>query len=247
MRIALISDIHGNLTSFEAVLADLGREQIDQIVCLGDVATLGPQPRQVMERLLPLNAHVVLGNHDTFLLKPELSVTYMNMDWFADTINWCAEQLLPSDFDYLRTFRPLLEIPLENDASLLCFHGSPKSNIENILASTPPDELDEMLSGHKAAVMACGHTHVQMLRRHRDQIIVNVGSVGMPFEQMPFTGEPRLLPWAEYAILNWSNGSVNIELRRVSVDFEAIRDAAFASRMPRAADWVDNWVVPDIP
>lgn len=245
MRIALISDIHGNLVAFETVLAALDREPVDEIVCLGDVATLGPQPRQVMERLLTLDARVVLGNHDTFLLKPDLSRTYMNLDWFTDTINWCAEQLLPSDFEYLRTFRPLIEISLENGASLLCFHGSPKSNIDNILATTPGDELDDMLTGHKATIMACGHTHVQMLRQHRGQTIVNVGSVGMPFEQMPFTGEPRLLPWAEYAILNWSNGIVNIELRRVPVDLESVKKAALSSSMPRAADWVDNWIEPD--
>lgn len=245
MRIALISDIHGNLISFEAVLDALEHEPVDQIICLGDVATLGPQPRQVMDRLLALNLKVVLGNHDTFLLKPDLSRTYMNLDWFADTINWCAQQLRPSDFDYLRTFRPLLDVPLENGSSLLCFHGSPKSNIDNILATTPPDELDGMLTGHKAAIMACGHTHVQMLRQHRGQTIINVGSVGMPFEQMPFTGEPRLLPWAEYAILNWTNGVVNIELRRVPVNLDAIREAAFASGMPRAADWVNNWIIPD--
>ena len=112
-------------------------------------------------------------------------------------------------------------------------------------ATTPPDELDGMLTGHKAAIMACGHTHVQMLRQHRGQTIINVGSVGMPFEQMPFTGEPRLLPWAEYAILNWTNGVVNIELRRVPVNLDAIREAAFTSGMPRAADWVNNWIIPD--
>ncbi len=246
MRIALISDIHGNLISFEAVLDALEHESVDQIICLGDVATLGPQPRQVMERLIDLDIKIILGNHDTFLLKPELSQTYMNLDWFADTINWCAEQLLPSDFDFLRTFMPLAEVSLEDGSTLLCFHGSPKSNIDNILATTPPDELDEMLSGHKATIMACGHTHVQMLRQHKGQTIINVGSVGMPFEMMPFTGEPRILPWAEYAFLNWTGGVVNIELRRVPVDVAAIRKAAFASGMPRAADWVDNWIVPDM-
>ncbi len=246
MRIALISDIHGNMISFEAVLSALEKEQVDQIICLGDVATLGPQPRQVMKRLIALDMKIVLGNHDTFLLKPDLSLTYMNLDWFTDTINWCAEQLLPSDFDYLRTFKPLIEVPLENNASLLCFHGSPKSNIDNILATTPSDELDEMLSGHKATIMACGHTHVQMLRQHRGQTVINVGSVGMPFEQMPFTGEPRILPWAEYAFLNWTDGVVNIELRRVPVNVADIREAAIASGMPRAADWVNNWIVPDM-
>ncbi|MCP4427779.1 MAG: metallophosphoesterase family protein [Chloroflexi bacterium] len=246
MRIALISDIHGNLVSFQAVMAALEREPVDQIICLGDVATLGPQPRQVMEHLIELDMDTVLGNHDTFLLKPELSHTYMNLDWFSDTIHWCAEQLLPSDFDYLRKFRPLIEVPLENHASLLCFHGSPRSNIDNILATTPPDELDEMLTGHRATIMACGHTHVQMLRQHKGQTIINVGSVGMPFEMMPFTGEPRILPWAEYAFLNWSDAVVNIELRRVPVDVDAVREAALASGMPRAADWVNNWIIPDM-
>ena len=246
MRIALISDIHGNLISFEAVLAALEHESVDKIICLGDVATLGPQPRQVMKRLIDLDIQIILGNHDTFLLKPELSQTYMTLDWFSDTINWCAEQLLPSDFDFLRTFMPLAEIQLADGSTLLCFHGSPKSNIDNILATTPADELDIMLSGHKATIMACGHTHVQMLRQHRGQTIINVGSVGMPFEMMPFTGEPRILPWAEYAFLNWTRGVVNIELRRVPVNVAAIREAAFASGMPRAADWVNNWIVPDM-
>lgn len=246
MRIALISDIHGNLISFEAVLAALEREPVDQIVCLGDVATLGPQPRQVMARLRTLDAKLILGNHDSFLLKPELGHTYMTQNWFADTITWCAEQLLPSDFNYLRRFRPLIRLPLGDKTYLLCFHGSPKSNTDNILATTPDDELDNMLSGHKITIMACGHTHVQMLRQHKGQTIINVGSVGMPFEQMPFSGKPRILPWAEYGILNWAKGIVNIELRRIPVNVNAIHKAAFASGMPRAADWVNNWVVSDI-
>ena len=123
MRIALISDIHGNLVSLEAILADINREQVDQIIC---------------------------------------------------------------------------------------FHGSPRSSLDRILATTPTAELDKMLGGHTATVMACGHTHVQMLRQHKGMLIVNVGSVGQPFEQRPFEDEPRLLPCAQYAIVNRVTGALGI-------------------------------------
>jgi predicted phosphodiesterase len=61
MRVALISDIHGNLVSLEAVLADIDREGVDQIVCLGDVAGLGPQPREILARLQALGCICIMG------------------------------------------------------------------------------------------------------------------------------------------------------------------------------------------
>jgi hypothetical protein len=115
--------------------------------------------------------------------------------------------------------------------------------MDQILATTPGAELDEMLAGHTATVMAGGHTHVQMLRQHKGVMIVNVGSVGSPLEQMPFEGMPRCLPWAEHAIVNWANGTLGVELRRVPIDLEAVKQAALTSDMPDAAFWVGLWIV----
>ena len=235
MRIALISDIHGNLVSLETVLADINREGVDQIICLGDVATLGPQPCEVVARLKALDLTGITGNHESYLLSSDL--IYEDMDappWLGEMIDWCASQLSSADFDYLCSFHPLIEIPLDTEASLLCFHGSPKSNTDMILATSPVAELDKMLAGHTATVMAGGHTHVQMVRQHNGVMIVNAGSVGEPLEQMPIEDTTRILPWAEYTIVSWVNGTLGIESRRVPIDVDAVRQAVLTSDMPDA-------------
>ena len=239
MRIALISDIHANWVSLEAVLADIDREQVDQIVCLGDVAALGPQPREVVVRLEALECPCIMGNHDSHLANPDMVHEYEPV--VAEMTAWCAAQLSEADFDYLRSFQPLLEVPLDAQATLLCFHGSPRSNMDLIFATTPDAELDEMLAGHAATVMAGGHTHVQMLRQHKGVLIVNAGSVGWPLEQMPFEPPPRLLPWAEYTIVNWVGGVLGVELRRVPIDLDAVKQATLASDMPFAVSWAEGW------
>lgn len=242
MRIALISDIHGNLISLETVLADIARQNVSQTICLGDVATLGPQPREVIARLRGLNCPMVMGNHDWFLVSPGTFRTYMRDQWFADTINWCMQKLAPEDIAYLSTFKPSLDIPLEDDGTLLCFHGSPLSNVDIILATTPNVDLDRMLGGRRTAVMAGGHTHVQMMRQYKGTVIVNVGSVGMPFEQMPFEHAPRIMPWAEYAIINWHDGQLGLELRRLPIDINIVKQAAIDNGLPDSGEWVRNWV-----
>lgn len=244
IRLALISDIHGNLVSFEAVLADINRQKINEIIFLGDAATLGPQPHEVITRLKQLGCPCIIGNHETYLFKPNLGHAYMRgTQWFTDTLTWCRAQLTPEDYKFLGTFKPLLKFNLGPNSKLLCFHGSPRSNVENIFATTPAKELQEMLAGHQATIMAGGHTHIQMLRQHKGMMLINAGSVGMPFEEMPFSGSgPTVMPWAEYAILTYDNGSIGVELRRVAVDMTAVKQAALDSRMPEPTDWMSNWI-----
>jgi len=242
MRVALISDIHGNLISLEAVLADINRQRVDQIVCLGDVATIGPQPREVIVRLKALDLAGITGNHESFLLGSDL--IYDDMDappWLGEMIDWSAGQLSGADFDYLRSFQRLIEIPFDAETSLLCFHGSPKSNTDMILPTTPAAELDEMLAGHGAAVMAGGHTHVQMVRQHKGLMIVNAGSVGEPLNQMPVEDTACILPWAEYTVVSWVNGFLGIESRRVPIDLQALKQAVLTSDMPDVIKEVWSW------
>jgi len=244
MRVALISDIHGNSVSLEAVLTDIERENVDQLICLGDVVTLGPNPIAVMDRILSLNCECILGNHDFFLLNPKVLHEYMDAPWFADSIAWCAKQLRPKDFEFLHTFKPLLEVPLSEEHNLLCFHGSPKSNTDIILAMTPPTTVDELLGGYKSTVMAGGHSHMQMMRQHKGIMLINTGSVGMPFEQALFVHSPRYLPWAEYAIVNCEHNVVSVELKRVPVSVDKLIHAANNSGFPDASVWMQNWMLP---
>src|SRR5580704_4189608 len=89
MRIALISDIHGNYLALEHVLEDARAAGVDRFACLGDVATLGPRPGEVVRKLRELQCPVILGNHDDFLLDPALVRRYTSAKVIVDAIDWC--------------------------------------------------------------------------------------------------------------------------------------------------------------
>ncbi|MBI1742591.1 metallophosphoesterase family protein [Candidatus Acetothermia bacterium] len=243
MRIAIISDIHGNLVSFETVLKEINREKLDQIVCLGDVAAFGPQPREAIARLKSLNCPVVMGNADVELLSsPSVEITDEHARRIAKMATWGATQLSQSDLDFIRTFQPTVEVPLDGEKNLLCFHGSPRSNTEIIRATTPDEELGSILSGFYASIMVGGHTHTQMIRRFGETIVMNPGSIGLPYEfSWAKKEEVRNPPWAEYALISYEKEKLGIELRRVPVDIQAIRQAALQSTMPDAAEWAAGW------
>lgn len=244
-RIALISDIHGNQVAFEAVLADLEAQQPDQIICLGDVIASGASPRAVLDMLRGLGLPTVMGNTDLRLLNengPTEAATDDRLRRIHDIFRWGAAQLTPDDRAYLRTFQPTIRVPLGDGAAMLCFHGSPRSNIENITASTPDEELDAMFEGHQALVYVGGHTHIQLYRPYRDGIILNAGSVGLPIE-IYLHGRISQPLRADYAIVTWSDGRLGIELRRVPYRAEALRRAVLESDMPHMEWYLHHWAM----
>lgn len=230
MRVALISDLHGNLTALETVLEDMSRERPDRVVCLGDVAATGPQPRETVERLRDVGCPVVMGNADDAQLRP-LSVAKAGDEArkIAEIDRWCSEQLSAEHLGFIRGFQPTLNVSLGSGHTLLCFHGSPRSFDEVIVVTTPDDELDRMLSGHKATVMAGGHTHEQFVRRRGETTFVNPGSVGL---------DP---PVAGYALVSLKDGRLDVEVRRLPLDVAKIRHVAFGSGMPHAEWWAGFW------
>jgi len=234
MRVALISDLHANEPALEAVLYDARESGVDQIVCLGDVATLGPRPGAILARLRELGCPCILGNHDEFLLDPALIERYTEAPVITESVKWCRDRLSSADLDFIRTFRRTYEVSLEGGATLFAFHGSARSNMEDILATTPAEAVDGMLDGRHATVLAGGHTHLQMLRQHRGMWIANPGSVGMPFREYAFGGPPRLLDHAEYAIVDATRSGVGVTLRRVPVDKTALLAALATSDVPIA-------------
>jgi putative phosphoesterase len=234
MRVALISDLHGNTLALEAVLADIARRGVDQLVCLGDVATLGPRPREVLGRLRDLGCVCILGNHDEFLLDAQLIHTYTEAPFIVEAVDWCRAELDEGELAFVRGFLPTHEIPLGGGATLLLFHGSPRSHMDDLLATTPHETLESLLGARRATVMAGGHTHVQMLRQHRGALLLNPGSLGMPFREYVNGGAPTILPHAEYATVEAHGGEAAVTLHRVPLDRRALHAATLDSRNPMA-------------
>jgi putative phosphoesterase len=218
MRIALISDVHGNIIALEAVLEELHRSEPDHIICLGDVATLGPNPRDAIDAVQKLGCRCIMGNHDEFLIDPQVVHRYDTIPIVVESIEWCRNQLSESELRFLSTFTPILDVQLNPSAKLLLFHGSPRSHMEVLLATTPADQVDVLLAGHDADIMAGGHTHIQMIRQHRGRILLNPGSVGLPFKEH-VTGQPAtFMAHAEYATIDVVGDKISLATHRIALD-----------------------------
>ena len=240
MRIALISDIHGNLVALEAALADIERQRADQIICLGDVAVFGPQPREVIARLRELDIPVIMGNTDQWLLNPEPWSTDPDKRPQVEIEMWNASLLTEEDKATVAGYIPTLALDYGDGLTLLCYHGSPRSFNDSIRPTTPDDELDTWFPEGRALVMAGGHTHEPMVRRYGESTLVNPGSVGLP---VYWTSDGRTVnpAWAEYALVEWANGSLAITLRRVPYRLEELIAAVKATDMPHHEVWLADW------
>jgi putative phosphoesterase len=238
VRVALIADLHGNLAALDAVLAELERDRFDELVCLGDVA-VGPQAAAIVERVAELGCKVVLGNWDAWFLDGIPMLDGEVGRRLTEMAVWWSQQLSEDHRERLRAFRQAHRLELGGGNSLLCFHGSPRSYDDLILAETTDAELEAMLAGSTESVLAGGHTHLPLVRRHRGALVVNPGSVGLPFRQEP--GVVRVARWAEYALVDADDDALTVELRRTRYDVDAYLELARASGVPHSEWWVGCW------
>lgn len=244
MRVGLIADIHGNRVALEAVLAALEQEHTDQIVCLGDVASMGPDPAGAIDLLRTVGCPVVMGNADVELLQPPESVIErIDHPIIRDLILWSQKQLGDEHVAFVRSFVPTLELDLGSGVRLLCFHGSPRSNTEVIGATTELGDLRDAIGETTATLLAGGHTHHQLLRRFDGQWLINPGSVGMTHRRTQVDDWTDTPPWAEFGIITVEDGAIDVSLRAVPIDLERMRAQA-PETMPHRDDWLSEWTIP---
>lgn len=235
MRLALISDLHGNELALRVVLDDIRARGVDLTACLGDVATLGPRPLEVLELVSELDGPRIMGNHDAFMLDEQLIHTYTEAPIIVDAVDWCRDQLDAGALAVIESFELTHELEVDDATTLLLYHGTPRSHMEDLLATTPDEVVDEMLAGRRAHAMAGGHTHLPMVRDHRGITLINPGSVGLPFRERPTAGGvPHILPHASYAIVDAGRGKVAVEHVRLELDRAALAAAARACACPLA-------------
>jgi putative phosphoesterase len=242
MRIAFISDIHGNFTALKAVLANIETQKVDRLICLGDVVTLGPQPKEVLETLQKLDCTFIKGNHDAAVLQPEEAAVYEIASHLSPDLVWSRDQLTESHLEFIRSFQATYQLTFPNGVSILCFHGSPLSSTDLLQATTPREVMEKYFEGQTATVFIGGHSHIQMHRRLGNKLVLNSGSVGNAFEYAFTPGQiPSLLPWAEYAILSQSGDSLDVDLRRVYYDTDALIQEVQKSGLPGSAWWLNQF------
>ena len=217
------------------MLEELEREEIDRIVCLGDVA-VGPQPTEAVERV---RARLLGGDGELGrVLPPRLPDANDELSQRLTEIGaWWAEQLTPEQREYMESFAERRARARAGFAGR--HHGSPRSYEDFVYATTDDEELESMLDGERAPVMALGHTHFQMLRRFDDVLLVNPGSVVAARRRRARHVDVAL---GRVRILSVENGRFSVDLRRTDFDVGALVRLIVESGMPHADWWAGLWI-----
>lgn len=230
MRIAIFSDVHGNLVALEAVLEAIRRDEApDALFVAGDLVLLGPRPAESLALLRSLDgARFVMGNTDEYLINRADDVP---------EVDFARARLSADDMAFVAAlpFEQRLEVAPGHE--LLVVHANPR-DLEGVIKPGSADALIRpWFVDVTAEVVAFGHYHVPFVRQLDQWTLVDVASVGMPRD-----GDQR----AVYAILSWDRGAWRVEHRRVPFDIEAVAhdyvdvgfpDAAHAARRLLAASY----------
>lgn len=214
-RLAVLSDIHGNLMALEAVLADLAKWRVDQIVVAGDVVNWGPFSAQVMERVARESWPVIRGNNEYYLLDystPRAPAEWNDRSQFP-LLPWLDRQLNGRWHDVIGAWPDTLSLRFSDASPLRVIHGSPRDNKESIFPGTPESEIEVMFAGIEEETIVAAHSHIIMDRRVAGRHIVNPGSVGVPVDGI-FT--------ASYMLLDGNEDGWRSTLRRVPFDYSPL-------------------------
>jgi predicted phosphodiesterase len=241
MRLAALYDIHGNLPALEAVLDEIRDLAVDQIVVGGDVLP-GPMPTETLERLIDMNVPVqfIHGNGELAVLAQIGAPDPASAAYWGTTsgqplsedaravVRWTADQLRPDDQRMVASWPKTLRVDVPEFGRVLFCHGTPRSELEIFTRLTREALLLPVFEGLDAALVVCGHTHMQFDRMIGKVRVVNAGSVGMPF------GEPG----ADWLLLG-----PDVQLRHTTYNLAAAAERIRATRYPHADDFAANSVL----
>lgn len=227
--VAVLSDIHGVMPALDAVLAEPDLQRADRIVLTGDIAA-GPQPTEVLDRLLALGDKVVWvrGNADRELVELARGEIHDVGDPIAP---WAARQLSPDHVDWLAGLPYPVTLTVDGFGEVVFCHATPRDDQEVVVVDSRLERWAEVLGELPPEVMTvvCGHTHMPFTRLANTRQIINPGSVGMPYGRQG----------AHWAIL--SGGAV--EMRRTGYDpVAACAQVTESSSYPDVAEWTDYFL-----
>ena len=215
MRLAIISDIHGNGIALNAVLADIQQQQVDRLICLGDIANAGPHPSYCLDTIRQVADVVIQGNHELYLLGQHVS-NDIDTSPIWSGLRWIRSQLRPDQFDYMRQLPYSYCWAQPGSQPTLFTHGSPASQFLGFSPENDHNAIVQRLHGHDNLTLFTGHTHRQFYRSWSSCRICNVGSVGMPLD-----GTPE----AKYVVATWQRQQWQIQLRSAAYDWDKLMAA----------------------
>jgi predicted phosphodiesterase len=214
-KLAILSDIHGNLPALEAVISDLKNFDVDNVIVPGDVISFGPFSRQTAECVIEKGWSVIRGNNEYFLI--DYKTSRAPAEWndpiqFAPTV-WLDRQFNQKLKTLIASWPDMLNLRFRDAPPIQVFHGTPNSPWDSLYWTSTDEEIEKLLCSLETDYVICGHTHLPMDRQSRRWRIFNPGSVGVPLDGI-FS--------ASYMILEGNDQGWTPTFRRISFDYEAV-------------------------
>lgn len=230
IRLALLSDVHGNIAALDAVRAAVRKEKPDVVLVAGDLVLNGPEPASAVDGIRELEAEgaiVIQGNTDVAVADFDYSAAFPWLtdgvpDAFRAAAEWAHDALDDERLAWLRRLPSERRLTLEDTMFLTC-HGSPGSQTQGFDLALDPSVVLELVSRTDARVICCGHTHLPDVRDMGWKMIVNSGSAGYVFD-----GDPT----ASWALIELEDGDLRAEIRRAPFDTLAVSNAISARGLP---------------
>lgn len=229
MKLAVLSDIHGNLPALQAVARELaGVPGLQQVLVGGDLCFGGLEPAQCLDFVRDHGYAAILGNTDAILVEAARDPESQEAD---DLLAWTLAQLNDDHLLYLADLPFHLRMVPEEGHDLYLVHATPWSVEEPVLPDAPEEVVRHIFEEAGARLVVYGHVHKQYRRTWQDRLLVNPGSVGFPLD-----GDPR----PAYAIFTW-DGAWHVELRRVSEGYDPEQVALrYRSAHARGEVWAER-------
>jgi putative phosphoesterase len=226
-RVAVITDIHGNLPALEAALEEIDSLAVDEIYCGGDLVGYGPWPNEVCQLIQDRQMPTIYGNYDYAIGRDEedCGCAYVNQhdrELGQQSVAWTLEHTDQASKDFMRGLPFDLRFELASRRVRLV-HGSPRKVNEYLFEDKPARTFERIARGAECDLLVFGHTHKPWIHTYADVLLVNCGSVGKPKD-----GDPR----GGFAVLEGSGGEVRAEIVRFDYDADATGREVIAAGLP---------------
>ncbi|SFC67352.1 metallophosphoesterase family protein [Clostridium uliginosum] len=210
MKIAVISDIHGNIYSLIRALQDIDYQKVDTIICLGDLVGYGPHPNEVIAMIRRRNIVCIKGNYDTSVIDNKYSfIRETEINSFS--LPWTFNELREENKYFLENLPSSISLNIV-DKKILFVHGSP--NVINEYLFEDDENTSQIMTSLNEDVLVCAHTHIPYVKDFKNKIYINCGSVGKPK-----IGRPN----ATYCILEINKSNrVNVQIKEIPYEYKRI-------------------------
>ena len=224
MKVAIISDIHGNVPALETVTADIEEWRPDHVIVNGDIVNRGPLSRECLEWVLDrqVNAgwEIVRGNHEDYILECSMAEDSRGPTFAVSQFAFWAYQQVADYASLIADLPDRFSVFAPDGAEMRVMHGSMRDNRDGVYLETKDDELREQIAP-APRIFVTGHTHRPLVRQIDETTVVNIGSVGASFD-----GDRRL----SYGRFTWTESSGwTSEIVRLPYDFARIEQDYDAS------------------